>query len=57
MKAIEEINKLVTQYDFPLAALLDVNHRLECCEDEHYINQQLRYLQNLIKYGFATKKD
>ncbi len=57
MTAIEKINQLVSEYNFPFEAMLDVNHRIECCQDEAYLQQQLRYLKNLIGKGLATKKD
>ncbi|MFZ4908556.1 DUF6877 family protein [Enterococcus thailandicus] len=53
MNAIDEINELLSQYSFPLAVLKDVNHRLECCKDEGYVKQQLRYLKNLVAAGNA----
>lgn len=56
MNAIDEINDLLSQYSFPLAVLRDVNHRLECCKDESYVKQQLRYLKNLISSGIGVKE-
>ena len=53
MSAIDEINELLSQYSFPLTVLKDVNHRLECCKDEGYVKQQLRYLKNLVAAGNA----
>ncbi|WP_369118301.1 DUF6877 family protein [Enterococcus thailandicus] len=53
MSAIDEINELLSKYSFPLAVLKDVNHRLECCKDEGYVKQQLRYLKNLVAAGNA----
>lgn len=57
MNAIDEINELLSQYSFPLAVLEDVNHRLECCKDEVYVKQQLRYLKNLITADFAVSRE
>lgn len=54
MSAIDEINELLSQYSFPFAVLKDVNHRLECCKDEKYVKQQLRYLKNLVAAGLAN---
>ena len=56
MTAIEKINQLVSEYNFSFEAMLDVNHRIECCQDEAYLQQQLRYLKNLINKDLATKK-
>ncbi len=57
MSTIDEINELLSQYSFPLAVLKDVNHRLECCKDESYVKQQLRYLKNLITADFAVSQE
>ncbi|MGG5376065.1 hypothetical protein IGI57_002573 [Enterococcus sp. DIV0213j] len=51
MSAIDKISSLIYKYDFPSAVLNDINHRLECCRDESYVEQQLRYLENQIKFG------
>lgn len=56
MSTIDEINELISQYSFPLAVLEDVNHRLECCKDEGYVKQQLRYLKNLVSSGIGVKE-
>ena len=55
MKTMDKINELLSKYDFPLPVLSDVNHRLECCE-EAYVAQQLRYLENLVKFGKVNLK-
>lgn len=49
MKAIDRLNVLLFDYEFPLSVLQDVNHRLECCQEEAYVEQQVRYLENLIE--------
>lgn len=49
MNAIDRLNALLSDYEFPLDVLQDVNHRLECCQDEAYVEQQVRYLENLIE--------
>ena len=54
---IEQINELISKYDFPLFVLNDVNHRLECCNEETYVKQQLRYLQNLVKFRKVDLKE
>lgn len=54
--AEEEINELISKYNFEVAVLEDVNYRLSCCRDEAYARQQLRYLKNQIIMGFATEK-
>ncbi|WJP97093.1 DUF6877 family protein [Macrococcus bovicus] len=56
MSSEARINELLNNYSFPLAALEDVNHRLECCRDEAYVKQQVRYLENLISYGIAKRR-
>lgn len=56
MAAIDEINALIGAYDFPLNVLQDVDKRLSDCTDEHYVNQQLRYLKNIIDRGLASPK-
>ncbi|WP_330927513.1 DUF6877 family protein [Enterococcus sp. BWB1-3] len=56
LAAIDEINSLVEKYDFPLEILTDVNYRLQCCKEEPYIKQQLRYLKNLVDSGLVTEK-
>ena len=55
-KAIDKINKLLNKYDYPLSVLSDVNYRLECCKEEAYAKQQLRYLENLVKFGKVNLK-
>lgn len=54
---IDQINELISKYDFPLSVSKDVNHRLECCNEESYVNQQLRYLENLVKFGKVDLKE
>lgn len=56
MSAIDQINELINKYDFPLSVLSDVNHRLECCKEEAYVAQQVRYLENLVKFGKVNLK-
>lgn len=56
MRAIEKINMLLSDYEFPLAVLQDVNHRLECCQEEAYVGQQLRYLENLVERGIGKRR-
>lgn len=56
MPAIDQINELINKYDFPLSALSDVNHRLEYCKEEAYVAQQVRYLENLVKFGKVNLK-
>lgn len=51
MKAIDELNKLINKYDFPLEVLEDVNNRVRDNQDENYIKQQVRYLENVLKYA------
>ncbi|EME8160503.1 hypothetical protein MT881_002377 [Enterococcus faecium] len=56
MPAIDQINELINKYDFRLSVLSDVNHRLECCKEEAYVAQQVRYLENLVKFGKVNLK-
>lgn len=56
MKTMDKINELISKYDFPLSVLSDVNHRLECCKEEAYVAQQVRYLENLVKFGKVNLK-
>ncbi|WP_374047763.1 DUF6877 family protein [Enterococcus sp. SB12] len=53
---MDKINELLSKYDFPLPVLSDVNRRLECCKEEAYVAQQLRYLENLVKFGKVNLK-
>lgn len=57
MRAIEKINMLLSDYEFPLAVLQDVNHRLECCQEEAYVGQQLRYLENLVEINIGKRRE
>lgn len=56
MSAIDRLNVLLFEYRFPLEALQDVNYRLECCQDEAYVEQQVRYLENLVASGFGKRR-
>ncbi|MFK4973360.1 DUF6877 family protein [Lactococcus garvieae] len=46
---MEKVNTLISECDFPLSVLQDVNKRLNDCTDVGYAKQQLRYLQNVKK--------
>lgn len=46
---MEKVNTLISECDFPLSVLQDVNKRLNDCTDVSYAKQQLRYLQNVKK--------
>ncbi|WP_339013432.1 hypothetical protein VNN36_00700 [Lactococcus garvieae] len=48
-EVIEKINSLISEYDFPLSVLQDVNQRLNDCPEVAYAKKQLRYLQNIKK--------
>lgn len=54
--AWEKINQLVNEYRFDQRVLDDVYNRLRDRQDESYAKQQLRYLENCIKYGKAVKQ-
>ena len=56
-KVLEKISQLISEYAFPIGVLQDVNHRLADCQDPYYAAQQLRYLQNYIKAGYAVKSE
>ena len=53
----DQISQLVGEYDFPSEVLRDVNRRLADCDDPYYAEQQLRYLQNIVKAGCAVKRE
>ena len=59
---IEKINQLIEEYDFPIKIELDVKQRLEDWlvsggqPTDSYVWQQVRCLENCIKYGFAKHK-
>lgn len=48
-EVMEKISSLISEYDFPLSVLQDVNQRLNDCPEVDYAKQQLRYLQNIKK--------
>lgn len=56
-ETLEKINQLVSEYSFDQRVLDDVYNRLRDRQDEAYAKQQLRYLENCIKYGKAVKKN
>ena len=51
----DRINQLVSEYQFPLQVLQDVQKRLSDNHCPHYAMQQLRYLENNVHAGIATK--
>lgn len=56
-EVMAEINDLVTNNDYPLEVIVDVNRRLECCRDVYYVKQQLRYLQNYKRLVLDKEKE
>lgn len=52
----KQINDLVSKYDFPFSAIQDVYNGLRDCDHPNYAAQQLRYLNNLVSAGKATRK-
>ena len=48
-EVMEKISSLISEYDFSLSVLQDVNQRLNDCPEVGYAKQQLRYLQNIKK--------
>lgn len=53
----KSINRLVGEYHFPLPVLQDVQKRLSDSHCPHYAMQQLRYLENNVHAGIATKRE
>ena len=53
----DRINKLISEYEFPLPVLQDVQKRLSDSNCPHYAMQQLRYLENNVHAGIATKRE
>ena len=59
---INKINQLIEEYDFPIKIELDVKQRLEDWlvsggqPTDGYVWQQVRCLENCIKYGLAKRK-
>ena len=53
----DRINKLKSEYEFPLPVLQDVQKRLSDSDCPHYAMQQLRYLENNVHAGIATKRE
>jgi len=52
----DRINQLISEYQFPLPVLQDVQKRLSDSNCLHYALQQLRYLENNLQAGIATKR-
>ena len=57
MNAMDKFNQLINNYNFPTLILEDVYNRLRDCQDENYIEQQIRFLNNVIRAGKATPKN
>lgn len=59
---IKKINQLIEEYDFPIKIELDVKQRLGDWlvsggqPTDGYVWQQVRCLENCIKYGLAKRK-
>lgn len=53
----DRINQLISKYDFPLLVLQDIQNRLSDSHCPHYAMQQLRYLENNVHAGIATKRE
>lgn len=56
MKAMKRFNDLINSYNFPTVVLEDVYSRLRDCQEENYVEQQIRFLNNVIEAGKATPK-
>lgn len=48
-KVALQISEIISNFDFPLFIVQDVNKRLMDCQEAGYAKQQLRYLQNVKK--------
>ncbi|MDM8265627.1 hypothetical protein QUW44_00360 [Limosilactobacillus pontis] len=59
---IKKINQLLEEYEFPIKIVLDVKQRLGDWlvsggqPTDGYVWQQVRCLENCIKYGLAKRK-
>lgn len=59
---IKKINQLLEEYDFPIKTVLDIKQRLGDWlvsggqPTDSYVWQQVRCLENCIKYGLAKRK-
>lgn len=59
---IKKINQLLEEYDFSIKIVLDVKQRLEDWlvsggqPTDSYVWQQVRCLENCIRYGLAKRK-
>lgn len=58
--AIDRLAELMKEYAFPLDPLVDVIWRILSWQgstsDDPYLWQQVRYLEELIKQGYVTKR-
>lgn len=59
MREVEkEMNDLIGKYQFPFEILADVNKRLmDNPNDKYYAQQQLRFLKNAVRMGYAKKRN
>lgn len=59
---VKKINRLLEEYDFPAKTVLDIKQRLGDWlvsggqPTDSYVWQQVRCLENCIKYGLAKRK-
>ena len=54
---LEEINTMISTYDYPIHVLQGVEKRLLDCQDVYYAKQQLRYLVNLANSDLVKKEE
>ena len=54
-KTALQISDIISNFDFPLFIVQDVNKRLMDCQEVGYVKQQLRYLQN-VKQAVVGKE-
>ena len=59
LRAKDRLAELMKEYDFPLNPLVDTMNRISSWQgntnDDPYLWQQVRYFEELIKQGYATK--
>lgn len=56
-KALEKhMNDLINSYDYPVEVLTDVAKRLADLDTLEYHEQQVRYLENLVKFKVVGRK-
>lgn len=54
-KIATQISEIISNFDFPLFIVQDVNKRLMDCQEVGYAKQQLRYLKN-VRHAMLNKE-